>query len=63
VLVKGGAELSGISSTALAIAMIAAFLLVIGGIKLMRARESRGKGVLMLVAAAVLIGNVAIWTA
>lgn len=61
-LVKEGPELSGISSTALAIAMIAAFLLVIGGIKLMRTRESRGKGLLMLVAAAVLIGNVAIWT-
>ena len=42
--------------------MIAAFLLVIGGIKLIRTRESRGKGALMLVAAAVLVGNVAIWT-
>ena len=42
--------------------MIAAFLLVIGGIKLIRTPGSRGKGVLMLVAAAVLIGNVAIWT-
>ena len=45
----------------MAIAMIAAFLLILGGIKLMR-RESRGKGILMLVAAAVLAGNVAIWT-
>ena len=59
---KEGAELSGKSSTALAIAMIAAFFLVFGGIKLIRTRESRGKGVLMLVAAAVLIGNVAILT-
>ena len=42
--------------------MIAAFVLVIGGIKLTRAEESRGKGILMLVAAAVLAGNVAIWT-
>ena len=42
--------------------MIAAFLLVLGAIKLMRTAESRGKGILMLVAAAVLAGNVAIWT-
>ena len=46
----------------MAIAMIAAFLLVLGGIKLMRMPEGRGKGILMLVAAAVLAGNVAIWT-
>ena len=59
---KEGAELSGISSTALAIALIAAFFLVFGGIKLIWTPGSRGKGVLMLVAAAVLIGNVAIWT-
>jgi hypothetical protein len=46
----------------MAIAMIAAFLLVIGAVKLLRQSASRGKGVLMLVAAAVLIGNVLIWT-
>ena len=46
----------------MAIAMVAAFLLVFGGITLMRRPDSRGKGILMLVAAAVLIGNVAIWT-
>lgn len=46
----------------MAIGMIAAFLLVFGGIKLLRGHDSRGKGVLMLVAAAVLVGNVLIWT-
>jgi hypothetical protein len=61
-LVKERADLSGFSSAAMAIAMLAAFLLVIGGIKLMRAPGSRGKGVLMLIAAIVLIGNVAILT-
>ncbi len=39
----------------MAIAMIAAFLLIVGGIKLALRRKSRGRGVLMIVAAAVLI--------
>ena len=46
----------------MAIAMIAAFLLVLGSVKLLRNQDSRGKGVLMLIAAAVLVGNVLIWT-
>ena len=46
----------------LAIAMIAAFLLILGGIKLALRRESRGRGLLMVVAAAVLVMNVLIWT-
>ena len=46
----------------MAIAMIAAFLLLFGGIRLLRQPDNRKRGVLMLVAAAVLIGNVAIWT-
>ena len=46
----------------MAIAMTAAFLLVLGGLKLTRQPVTRGKGVLMLVAAAVLVGNVLIWT-
>ena len=54
--------MSGFSSAAMAIAMIAAFLLVVGAVKLLRQPASRGKGVLMLVAAAVLVGNVLIWT-
>ena len=46
----------------MAIAMIAAFLLALGGIKLALARETRGRGALMLTAAAVLVANVLIWT-
>ena len=46
----------------MAIAMIAAFLLALGAVKLLRQPATRGKGVLMLVAAAVLVGNVMIWT-
>lgn len=42
------------------IAMIAAFVLVWGGVRTLR--SDRKKGVLMLVAAAVLVGNVLIWT-
>ena len=45
---------------AMAIGMIAALLLVVGGTKLILRREDRVRGILMLVAAAVLIGNVAI---
>lgn len=42
--------------------MIAAFALVVGGIRLIRRKEDRGRGVLMLIAAAVLVGNVVILT-
>ncbi|QIK96085.1 hypothetical protein G7076_06145 [Sphingomonas sp. HDW15A] len=47
---------------ALGIAMIAAFLLIVGGIVLIRRDHDGKRGVLMLIAAAVLIANVAIWT-
>ena len=46
----------------MAIAMIAALLLVIGGMKLALRKQDRGRGLLMLAAAAVLVGNVLIWT-
>jgi len=42
--------------------MIAAFLLIGGGIKLVRDGEHRRQGVLMLLAALVLVGNVLVWT-
>jgi high-affinity Fe2+/Pb2+ permease len=42
--------------------MIAAFLLVAGGIKLALDRQNRRRGLLMLTAAAVLVMNVMIWT-
>jgi hypothetical protein len=51
-----------IASTALAIAMIAAFLLVLGGIRLIRGGQYRQQGWLMIVAAMVLVGNVLVWT-
>ena len=50
--------MSGLGATLLSILVIAAFLLVLGGIALIRRGEDRRKGVLMLVAAAVLAGNV-----
>lgn len=51
-----------IASTAMTVAMLAAVLLVIGGVKLVRRPEERKRGVLMLVMAAVLVANVAVWT-
>jgi high-affinity Fe2+/Pb2+ permease len=50
------------SSVAMAGAMVAAFLLLAGGVKLMLDRQTRGRGVLMIVAALVLVMNVMIWT-
>ena len=51
-----------IASATLAIAMIGAFLLVLGGIRLIRRGEYRQQGWLMIVAAMVLVGNVLVWT-
>jgi high-affinity Fe2+/Pb2+ permease len=50
------------SSVAMAIAMLAAFLLLAGGVKLALDRRTRGRGALMIIAAAVLVTNVMIWT-
>jgi hypothetical protein len=50
------------SSIAMALAMIAAFLLLIGGAKLALSAQTRARGVLMIVAALVLFMNVMIWT-
>ena len=44
------------------IAMIAVFALIWGGITILRKREDRKRGILMLAAAAVLFGNVLILT-
>ena len=51
-----------IASAALGIAMIAVFLLILGGIRLIRRGEHRQQGWLMIVAAMVLLGNVLVWT-
>lgn len=51
-----------LESLAPAIAMLAALACLVGGGVLIVRRENVGKGVLMLVMAAVLVGNVVIWT-
>ncbi len=51
-----------IASTTLAIAMMAAFLLAAGGVRLILRGDYRQQGWLMIVAAMVLLGNVLIWT-
>ncbi|MDQ3140462.1 MAG: hypothetical protein M3Q15_07025 [Pseudomonadota bacterium] len=53
---------SGLASTLYSVAVIAAVLLAAGGIKLIAARCDRTKGVLMLIAGLVLLGNVLILT-
>jgi hypothetical protein len=50
------------SSVVMAVAMVAAFLLGAGGVKLMRDRQTRGRGVLMVIAALVVVMNVMILT-
>ena len=50
------------SSVILSILMIAAFLLGAGGMWLIVRRRDFRKGALMLVAAAIFLGNVLIWT-
>jgi divalent metal cation (Fe/Co/Zn/Cd) transporter len=54
--------MTGASAIFLSILMIAAFLLVWGGIYLLVRKRDRKKGVLMLVCAAVALGNVLVWT-
>ncbi len=46
----------------MALAMLAAFALTIGGIRLVLRKQDRGRGILMIVAAAVLVANVLILT-
>jgi hypothetical protein len=50
------------SAVAMALAMIVAFLLLAGGVKLALSRQTRGRGALMITAALVLVMNVMIWT-
>jgi hypothetical protein len=54
--------MNGASAIFLSILMVAAFLLAWGGIFLLVKRGDRKKGILMLVAAAVAVGNVLVWT-
>jgi high-affinity Fe2+/Pb2+ permease len=59
---KTGLKMADVTSGAMALAMIAAFLLSAVGIKLALVRQTRGRGILMIAAAAVLVMNVMIWT-
>ena len=54
--------MTNFSSIAMALAMVAAFLLLIAGVKFARSRQTRTRGVLMIVAALVIVMNVTIWT-
>lgn len=54
--------MNAITSAAPAIAMLACFACLGGGAYLIRSGRDRRKGVLLLVMAAVLVGNVLIWT-
>lgn len=54
--------MNAISNAAPTIAMLGAFACVLGGGYLIAKGLDRRKGVLLLVMAAVLVGNVLIWT-
>jgi len=54
--------MSNFSSATMGLAMIAAFLLLFGGVKLALDRQTRLRGALMIVAALVIVMNVMIWT-
>ncbi len=53
---------SGLGATLMSIAVIAAFLLGGGGMWLIVKRRDMRKGLLMLVAVLVMLGNVLVWT-
>lgn len=52
----------GVGATLLSVAVIAALALTVGAVNLLRKHQDRKRAILMLVAAAVLVGNVIIWT-
>ena len=54
--------MNGFGDWVMALAVIAAFLLVLGGVRLVRVRPSRKQGALMIAAALVILMNVMIWT-
>ena len=49
-----------IASAALALGMIAALILFVGGVRMVR--RERQRGLLMIAASVVIFGNVLIWT-
>ena len=44
------------------LAMVCGFLLLLGGAKLAMDRQTRTRGILMIIAALVIVTNVMIWT-
>jgi len=54
--------MSNVSAVAMTVAMIAALVLLAGGVKLTLSRQTRVRGILMITAALVLVTNVMIWT-
>ena len=54
--------MSGITPLLLSLAVLAVFALVYGGVRLISAGRQRGKGVLMLIAALVILGNILVWS-
>ncbi len=58
---KGG-TLGTLASAALAITMIAAFLLLVFGVKLALRPADRQRGLLMVACGIIFIANVLIWT-
>lgn len=54
--------MTGPGALVLSILMLAAFALAAGAIYLIAVRRDRHKGALMLLAAAVMLGNVLVWT-
>ena len=57
-----GGIAQAMSATAPAISMLAVFALIFGGIYLLVKKRERQKGLLMLLLAVVIFGNVVIWT-
>ena len=53
---------SGLGALLLSLVMLAAFALALGGIWLIVKQGDRKKGLLMLLAALVFVGNVLVWT-
>lgn len=50
------------SQIALTVAMIGCFALLAGGARLVFDRQTRSRGILMIIAALVIVMNVMIWT-
>jgi hypothetical protein len=57
-----GRAMTGLPATLLSMLVLAAFALIAGALYLLIKRKARKQGILMLIAAAVMFGNVLVWT-